>query len=241
VAIFVPKGFRPTEHVDYVLYFYGWRHRIETTLDEYKLIPQLVASGRNAILIVPQGPYMAADSFEGKLEDTNGFRRFMGDVVATLQTRGVIQSGLIGKIILSGQSGGYQAMSSIVARGGLSENVKEVWLFDALYAGTENFLGWYNQYPKRRIIDIYTLHGGTKGESESLMATMKTSKPPIPFVSKDEKDVTHADLKDNRVVFIFSELPHDEVVYGRDQYRDFLKTSGLSSIKTFTSPKDSTR
>ncbi len=237
VAIFVPKGFRQTDQTDFVVHFHGWRHQFVSSLSEYKLIEQFVNSGRNAILIVPQGPYDAPDSFGGKLEDENGFKRFMGDVVTTLRERGVIRTGAIGNIILSGHSGGYQVISSIVARGGLSEYVKEVWLFDALYARTDKFMDWYKHYPGRRLIDIYTLHGGTKEETEKLIASLKTAKPEIPFLAKNEADVTASDLRKNRLIFIYSALEHNEVVFKQDQFREYLKTSRLAPIKIYSSPK----
>jgi hypothetical protein len=242
VAIFVPRGFRPTESVDFVVHFYGWRHHIETTLTEYKLIEQLVASGRNAILVVPQGPYDAPDSFDGKMEDENGFKHMMNDIVATLEARGVIHTGLIGKIIITGHSGGGDgALPEIIARGGLSDEVKEVWLFDALYTEVENYPAWYKKYPKCRIVDIYTQDGGTAGNTKRLEELLKASKPPIPFLAKNEADLTPADLRNNRIVFILSALAHDHVVYERNEYCEFLKTSGLGSIKRFESPKGSGR
>ncbi|MDB6023345.1 MAG: hypothetical protein JWQ04_3202 [Pedosphaera sp.] len=237
VAIFVPKGFRPTAKVDLVVHFHGWRHHIENTLAEYQLIEQFVESGRNAILIVPQGPYDAPDSFGGKLEDAGGFQRFMGDVMDTLRQQGVITNSVLGSIILSGHSGGYQVISSIVARGGLSEQVKEVWLFDALYARREQFSDWFLHYPGRRLIDIYTPHGGTKEESEGFMTWLKAQQPPVPFLSKNEPEVSASDLRDNHLIFMYSELEHNDVVFKRHQFCEYLKTSRLGPIKVYSSPK----
>lgn len=231
VAIFVPKNFRLTDKVDFVVHFHGWNNHIEKVLSHYQLIQQFVDSGRNAVLVVPQGPYDASDSFDGKLEDENGFKRFMSDVMDTLRQRGVIHSELIGDIILSGHSGGYQVMSSIVARGGLSEKVKEVWLFDALYARTEKFMDWFKKYPDRRLIDIYTEHGGTKGETETLMASLKAAPDKCPFVSKKEMEATDQDLKNNRLIFLFSDLPHDEVMQTHQNFARYLKTSSLPAIQ----------
>ena len=237
VAIFVPKGFRATEKVDFVVHFHGWRHHIENTLAEYQLIEQFVESGRNAILVVPQGPYDAPDSFGGKLEDAGGFQRFMSDVMRTLREQGFIKNSTLGSIILSGHSGGYQVISSIVARGGLSEQVKEVWLFDALYARREQFSDWFLHYPNRRLIDIYTLHGGTKEETENFMAWLKEQKPPIPYFFKNEPEVTQDELRQNKLIFIYSDLEHDQVVFKRHQFCDYLKTSRLGPIRFLTSPK----
>lgn len=230
VAIFVPKGFRRTDKVDFVVHFHGWRNHVEKVLSYYQLPQQFVESGKNAILVVPQGPYDAPDSSGGKLEDENGFKRFMAEVMATLRKEGVIESEPMGDIILCGHSGGYKVISAIVTHGGLEEKVKEVWLFDALYANTEQFMGWFKRFPERRMIMIYTLHGGTKEETEKLMASLKDAKPPLPFLSKKEAEVTERDLKDNKLIFIYTDLEHDKVPHEHHAFREYLKTSGLRPI-----------
>ena len=230
VGIFVPKGFHASGKVDFVVHFHGWRNHVENVLSRYQLPQQFAESGRNAILVVPQGPYDAPDSSGGKLENPDGFKRFMNDVMAVLRKEGVIGSEPMGDIILSGHSGGYKVMSAIVSRGGLEEKVKEVWLFDALYAGTEEFMGWFKRFPDRRMIMIYTLHGGTKEETEKLMASLKDAKPPVPFLSKKEAEISDHDLKDNHLIFIYTDLEHDQVPFEHHAFRDYLKTSGLKSI-----------
>ncbi|HWF18048.1 MAG TPA: hypothetical protein VG754_02215, partial [Verrucomicrobiae bacterium] len=112
-----------------------------------------------------------------------------------------------------------------------------VWLFDALYARREQFMGWFTQFPDRRFIDIYTLHGGTKEETETLMGWAKDQHPPLAFISKNEPDITDSDLRQNHFIFMYSDLPHDQVVYKRNQFCEYLKTSGLAPIKHLTSPK----
>src|SRR4051794_39964716 len=85
VAIFIPKAFRETGQVDFVVHFHGWKNNVAGVLSRYKLVEQLVESRRNAVLIIPQGPLNASDSFDGKLEDPDGFKRFMAEVMETLR------------------------------------------------------------------------------------------------------------------------------------------------------------
>jgi len=230
VGIFVPKGFRRADKVDFVVHFHGWRNHVENVLSHYELPQQFAEAGRNAILVVPQGPYDAPDSSGGKLEDENGFKKFMVEVVAVLRKEGVIGSESIGEIVLCGHSGGYKVISAIVTRGGLEEKVKEVWLFDALYANTEQFMGWFKRFPERRMIVIYTLHGGTKEETEKLIMSLKDAKPALPFLSKKEAEMTEADLKNNQLIFIYTDLEHDKVPYEHHAFREYLKTSGLKPM-----------
>ena len=228
VAIFIPKGFRETGTNDFVVHFHGWKNNVAGVLHHYQLIEQLSASGRNAILVVPQGPRDASDSFGGKLEDPDGFKRFMAEVMETLREQSALKRKdfALGRVILSGHSGGYEVISSIVDCGGLADHVREVWLFDALYARTEKFLAWFDSQ-HGRLIDIYTEHGGTKEETEALMATLK--KRGITFFAGKEADVTPADLQSNKLVFIFTDLPHDDVLDKHEGFREFLKTSCLGA------------
>ena len=91
VALFIPNGFRESSRMDFIVHFHGWRNTVAGTLEQFKLIEQLTTSGRNAVLIVPQGPRDAPDSGGGKLEETGGFESFLDEAVATLKHRGVFK------------------------------------------------------------------------------------------------------------------------------------------------------
>jgi len=228
VAMFVPKNFRPAEKVDFVIHFHGWRHEVAGTLDQYQLIQQFADSGKNAVLIVPQGPYMAPDSFGGKLEDMNGFAAFMGEAVDKLRASGALgQSPLeIGNIILSCHSGGYHVVAAILDHGGLPEKISEVWLFDALYGNTENFVGWQKNQ-QGRLLEIYTDHGGTKEETEKLIAAYKGSGSEL--LAAEDGDVNTESLRTNKLVFLHSDLAHDDVIASHHTFEQFLQSSCLQN------------
>jgi hypothetical protein len=230
VAIFIPKGFRETGKVDFVVHFHGWYNTVAGTLSQYKLIEQLVESGKNTVLIVPEGPHNAPDSFGGKLEDPDGFKKFMDEVMATLKQREVFQKKDFapGDIILSGHSGGYQVISSILDHGGTVRSVKEVWLFDALYAQPDRFLAWWDN-AHGRLLNLFTDGGGTKDDSEAMMELLK--KRATPFLATEETKATAVELKTNKLVFLHTDLPHNDVVEKRKEFCLFLKTSCLTEIK----------
>ena len=226
VALFIPKGFRETGRGDFVVHFHGWSNTVAGTLARYQLIEQLVASGRNAVLVVPEGPRNAPDSFGGKLEDRDGFKRFMDEVVATLRQRAAFKSNVfsVGRIILSGHSGGYHVIAGILDRGGLAKNADEVWLFDALYGAADKYLAWSDR-THGRLLNIYTDHGGTKENSEAMMARLM--KRGTPLLAVEEAALGAGPLKTNQFVFIHTDLAHDDVMTKRNQFALFLKTSGL--------------
>jgi len=225
VALFVPKDFRETGRVDFVVHFHGWRNTVRGTLQQFKLIEQLVASGKNAILLVPEGPHDAPDSAGGKLEDPDGFERFMAEALTTLKQRSLLRSNsVLGDIILSGHSGGYQVISAILDHGGLTPQVKEVWLFDGLYAQSDKFLAWA-QKPGGRLVNIYSDGGGTKTRTDEMMASLKERGANI--LAATDSQVTASELRTNKFIFLHTDMGHNDVLEKRKTFREFLKTSFL--------------
>lgn len=227
VALFIPKDFRETDRVDLVVHFHGWNNTVAGTLATFHLVEQLVASGKNAVLVVPEGPHNAPDSFGGKLEDPDGFRRFMDEVATTLRTQGGFKRTdfSIGRIILSGHSGGYHVIAGILDCGGLARNADEVWLFDALYGQADSFLAWADR-SQGRLLNISTDHGGTKEESENLKARLAARGTPI--YATEETALSAAALKEKQFVFIHTDLGHNDVLDHRNQFTLFLKASVLA-------------
>ncbi len=229
VAIFIPRKFRAAASVGVVVHFHGWRNNVTNVLVHYRLIEQFTASDRNAILVVPQGPRDAPDSSGGKLDEPGAFKRFIAELAGVLRQQEPFKQKPfeIRDIILSGHSGGYKVISSILDHGALSDRVREVWLFDALYGRTNEFLNWFDA-SHGRLIDIYTEHVKGRG---------------TPIYSGVEVETKTPELKANRGIFIFTALPHDEVVATHDSFRQFLETSCLPSIsmekpeRSFTTEK----
>jgi D-alanyl-D-alanine carboxypeptidase/D-alanyl-D-alanine-endopeptidase (penicillin-binding protein 4) len=228
VAMFVPKNFRATDNLDFVVHFHGWNNTVAGTLEQYQLVQQFAASGKNAILIVPEGPRNAPDSFGGKLEDTNGFKVFLAEAVEKLRASGALaQTNFdIGNVIVSGHSGGYHVMAAILDHGGLPEKIKEAWLFDALYGNTENFVAWQKN-ESGKLLDIYTDHGGTKEETENLMTRYRTKA--VSFFAGEDTNAVPENLATNKIVFLHTDMVHNDVVARRGTFEQFLKSSCLEN------------
>jgi hypothetical protein len=236
VAIFLPKGFRPGKTVDAVVHFHGWGNHVSRVLDEHRLIEQFTASRRNALLIVPQGPRDASDSFGGKLEEADGFQRFMDEALGALRSGPegrAFRKAQWGRIILSGHSGGYRVMAFILDRGGLTDRIREVWLFDGLYAQADKFARWFRR-PATRFVNLYTENGGTKDDTDRLLAELRGEG--MPFFAGQDPDVTAAQLRQNRLLFLFTPVNHHNVVHAHDAFRRFLETSCLEEIPARASP-----
>jgi len=111
--------------------------------------------------------------------------------------------------------------------GGLTQYISDVILFDALYGHIEKYIHWIEKY-NGRFINIYTDKGGTKSETENMMGDFDAWE--IPYFKAAEIDLTLNDLIKNRLIFIHTDLTHSEVIANRKQFRNYLKTSKLSSI-----------
>ncbi len=224
VAIFIPDHYQQRDSVDFVVFLHGWFDNVADALSEYRLIQQFVESGKNAILVVPQGPKNAPDSFGGQLEERNGFSDMMTDIIKLLKNRQLIDSEQIGKIILAAHGGGYQVVSTILMQGGLASHIRAVHLFDALYRRLERFVYWMCRY-EGRILDIYLADGGTAETSRQLIKDLQGWQIPYYFIK--EADISPMFLNSRHMVFIESTSSREEILYADDQFAKFIKFSIL--------------
>jgi hypothetical protein len=225
VLVFIPRGFRSDRPLDLAVHIHGWWNNVDSVLVQFRLAEQLTASRKNAALVIPQGPKGAPDSHGGRLEDEGGFRRFIEDVGRELHARRLVSTPTVRHVVLSGHSGAYRMISSILLRGGANERITEVYLFDALYGQLEKYGHWLTQ-EQDRFVAVYCDSGGTKATTESLMEDLAAWK--IPFAAWEESDPT-LDLSLQRINFIHSDLGHNEVLMVREQYRRSLESGTLEN------------
>lgn len=160
VAFCIPNGFRPGTSPDFIVHFHGHGNTATSCVVQFRLGEQLEASGRNAILIVPQGPRMAPDSGGGKLEKAGGFAAFMDEALQCLVAAGRLPAEASPRhIILSAHSGGFRVTGMILERGGLTGKIREAWLFDAAYAQWDELARPFATPDSgRRLRSIFTDH-----------------------------------------------------------------------------------
>jgi len=221
VLIFIPKYFELKDSVDFVFYFHGWGNNIDKSITKFNLIEQFYNSKKNAVFVFPEGPKNSQDSFGGKLEEKNKFTALLNEI--NIELGKIFNSKLkIGNITLAGHSGAYRVIAYIILNGGLTDKIKNVILFDALYADTEKFTYWLDHYDGK-FIDIFTKHGGTKSESENLMTCLNGWGIPYKLIKSD--DFTVDQLNGYKIIFISSSLKHSEVISTKNQFFKFLQTT----------------
>ena len=227
VFIFVPHGLEWKNRTDFVVHFHGWWNEIDSVVQTFELIEQLVASRRNAVLLIPQGPKNAPDSFGGKLEDRNGFRDFMCEIQSIIAAQYPQAGKKIGTIVLSGHSGGYHVIANILLQGGLQEHISDVLLFDGFYGQFEKYLYWM-EHSQGRFVHVFTESGGTKENSIDFMNSLAAWQ--LPFLYVHEELLTLQDLAANAIIFIYSDLSHNEVIHRKSQFRRYLESSALEAM-----------
>ena len=222
VIIITPKHFKAKKKVDIIFWFHGWNNNIDTALIEYGLSRQFADAGVNTVLVLAETAKDAPDSYGGKLEQNNTFRGLVNDVLQKLVHMNVISTkARAGNIILAGHSGAYRVMAHILQNG--NEPVKEVILFDALYANTNQFMDWLTADKHHRFIDLYTGHGGTFDETKAMMKQVKNLN--IAEDSLEESEVTPGIIRNHKIIFIYTPHEHNYIIQHPDNFKLFIENS----------------
>jgi hypothetical protein len=226
IGIYVPAHYRAEDTIDYVVHFHGWCNDVRRVLERYRLREQLDLSGRNAILVVPQGPKDARDSDFGKLEhDAGGFARLADEIAAFLRAQGVTQGTRTGKIVLSSHSGGYGGEAGVLARGGVADAITDVLMFDTAYGFYDDFASWVKARDGNHLISVFTTD--TENGNVYLMSLIQGPQPNI-FVHTAH-GMTLAQLQTRAPTFILTTVAHDELMQRYNWFALFLRTTALTA------------
>jgi hypothetical protein len=201
-----------------MIFFHGWGNSKDTCNKKFDLEKQLEASQKNMLLVIPEGPKYAPDSFNGKLCDKDGFGRFIDELLDSLKTDKIILSKRIDRIIISGHSGGYYVMAHILRWGGYTDNISDVIIFDGLYGNEDDYFDWLLNYDGR-LVNIYTENGGTKDNSELFMERCDSAS--IPYYKGETKDITV--MPNDRILMLYSDLGHSDVMHKRQNVLKLLE------------------
>ena len=224
VLIIAPKNLDAAKNVDLIFWFHGWGNNIDSAVVRYKLAKQFAASKLNAVLVLAETTKDAPDSYGGKLEQADIFKNLVNEVLIKLKKEKVIgKKSKARNVLLAGHSGAYRVMAYILQNGNVP--VKEVILFDALYAETNKFLHWVQSDNGNRFIDIYTNGGGTDVESKEMVKQLLQQN--ITTDTLEEKDVTPQLLQTKRIVFIHSLNKHNDIINDPDNFQLFIENNSF--------------
>lgn len=240
VLVFVPAHYRhhDDEGVAVLVHFHGHGTTAERATSAHQLREQLADSRQNAVLIVPQLALNAADSACGKLESPGGLARMLAEAVAVTSREGRITLGdaafphdaRVGTVCLSAHSGGYHAAACSLRSGGI--DVRETYLFDALYAELDTFRDWVVArrgeplHSRHKLVDYFVDGGTTERGSRWLRSELERTGIACEEESQ-EGELSRHDLSHAQAVFVRTGLWHSQVTWETNALRDCLYASAL--------------
>lgn len=240
VIVFVPAHhrFREEEGVSALVHFHGHNTTAERAVAAHELREQLADSRQNAVLVVPQLAVMAPDSSCGKLESPGGLLRLLQETIAvtaregrvTLDDTGFPIDAPLGTVCLSAHSGGYHAAASCLRSGGV--DVREAYLFDALYAELEAFRDWVvarrgEPLHRRHKLVSYFTEGGTTAANSCMLRAQLERASVLCEHEMQEGELSRHDLSHADAVFVRTGLWHSNVTWETNAMRDCLFASAL--------------
>lgn len=221
-TVYVSADCAALSRVDIVLFFHGWYDSREEAEDEFGLIEQFERSGARGILVIPETAKDAPDSFGGKFEDTGGFGRYIRDLLAALREKGLVSGARPGAIVLAGHSGAYRVISKIVSQRGLSSSIREVYLFDGLYGGLDEFGAWIRER-RGRFVCVCSDGGEPEENAKDLVRSLEGEGIEAAWAKDDPAEDGRALAF--RVAVLTSGSDHYGVVCDKGEFRRLLASS----------------
>ena len=223
VLLVIPRHLNLTGRIDLIFWFHGWHNSIDSAADFYGLTRQMIASGRNAILVLAETAKNAPDSYGGKLERPGVFSSLVNDVMHALKKNRIVPDKTEpGNILLAGHSGAFRVIAYILKNGEMQ--VQEVYLFDALYSQVDKFMQWLAENQQHHFIHWFTNHGGGTDEmSDSMMLQLKNQH--IDYSLTEETQINQDILRSNRILFVHSTREHNVIINNPDNFRLLLENS----------------
>lgn len=161
VLLHIPKGFDVRRPSLLIVFFHGHGAKLADDVYLRQQVPaQISASDVNAVLVAPQLALNAADSSAGKLWQPGAFARFLGEAAQHLaQLHGdprSVRSFASIPVVIVAYSGGYLATAWSVHHGGLTNRLRGVVLFDALYGELDMFADWITRQRSAFFVSTYS-------------------------------------------------------------------------------------
>ena len=175
VLLHLPKGFDIRRPGLLIVFFHGHGAKLADDVYLRQQVPaQISSSSVNAALIAPQLALNAADSSAGKLWEPGAFARFLGEAGQHLaKLHGdprSVRSFASMPVVIVAYSGGYVATAWSAQHGGLTNRLRGVVLFDALYGEVDTFADWITKQKSAFFISTYA--SSTRARNIQLQQTL---------------------------------------------------------------------
>jgi len=205
-----PPGYRSRE-AGVVVYLHGYFTSADQAVADHKLFEQFLASGRNALFIVPEAP-----AWNG--EET--VWTSLGDLLADVFAR----TGLTpppGPLVVAAHSGGFRPTLLWLGE----PRLEEILLLDGLYRSEDQFRGWLESGPPGGHRRLVLVGDETASKGDALAAAVPGGLvlPRVP---------AHLDgpARTARLVSIRSQLPHMAIVESGQVLPVLLQATRLPAL-----------
>lgn len=198
VLMHVPQYFDIHKPGIIVVFFHGNGATLERDVRDRQLVPQQISeSGVNAVLLAPQLAVDAADSSAGKFWQPGGLKQFVSESAGHLARiygdTGAARTFAKLPVIIVGYSGGFMPAAWSLEVGGLGNQVRGVFLLDAIYGELDKFASWIENNRSGVFVSAYTHF--TKRHDEDLIRMLGEKGIPV-------SDTMDNPLRPGSVVFI---------------------------------------
>lgn len=218
--VYVPKHFNKNKPWDFFFWFHGSTNNIQSTIEQFKLREQMALSKTNVILVMPEAVKNAPDGYAGNWEQPNNFNLFMEELKQKLKAEKIVEEVPAStQLIISGHSGAARVLVKLMDH--CSTNIKGIFLFDAIYSSEQNILNCLKRFPNCKLINLYSQREGCLRSSKKLMELMQ--KNATNYVSKQDTDITDQELKQNRIMCLYSNLSHNDIPVSYNYLSRYLK------------------
>lgn len=218
--VYLPKHFDKNKSWHFMLWFHGWNNNIQSTIEQFKLREQIELSGVNVILIMPEGVKNGNDSYCGNWEQANYFNYFIEDVKLKLKSEKIVDKITAdNQLIIAGHSGASRALVQVMDFS--STPIKAILMFDAIYSHENSIMNCIKRFSSCKLINLHTSREACTTSTKNLIQLMQKQK--INYLQKQDTDVTDAELKNNRIICLSSNLSHNDVPVSYNYLSRFLK------------------
>lgn len=218
VLVYIPSHFNKKSPFKIVIWIHGWFNNIDSAFKVCQLKEALDSCQQNFILLMPEGPKNAPDSYAGKWEKPNHFNSFLADIQGQL-----IKQKLLNKptknTIYAGHSGAYKAIANMLHFG--NAQCQAVILFDALYGEIGKFFNYIKANPTTYFFNVYCKNGGTYTNSVNFSSNLMMNS--YRTCNKTEQDISPTAFSNCKIAHIYSNLGHNEVVTTTKYFRWLLQ------------------
>jgi len=214
VVAWRPPGYRSRE-AGVVVYLHGYFTSTDQAVADHRLLEQFLASGRNALFVVPEAP-----AWNGEESVWPALTELLEEVFS--------RTGLTpppGPLVVAAHSGGFRPTLLWLGE----PRLEEILLLDGLYRSEDQFRGWLESGPpgRRRRLVLVGDETAAKGDQLAAVVGGAVVLPRVPAL----RPGLDGAARTARLVSIRSQFPHMAIVESGEVLPVLLQATRLPGVQ----------